>query len=213
MNFILRRNQRSLSPPLSIYSDGSEAQKGKVTCPRSWNYQRGLRVKALTSCMGFFPLVHLHSATPTEESSVTQASSDCFHFFLSFHIYLLFFFFFNFLVPPLACRILVPRQGIEPTPLAVRVRCPNHWTARGFPLIIFRNWRQLLLISFFQCFYFLDFYSNINIRIGEWYVTTLAPRTGSAYMTVQMRFCFLLCSIACFLILNQTKKMMTIPQI
>ena len=28
---------------------------------------------------------------------------------------------------------LVPRQGIEPGPLAVKVWNPNHWTAREFP--------------------------------------------------------------------------------
>ena len=30
-----------------------------------------------------------------------------------------------------ACRILVPQPGIEPTPLAVRVQSPNHWTTRN----------------------------------------------------------------------------------
>ena len=32
------------------------------------------------------------------------------------------------------CGILVPRPGIEPGPLAVRVLSPNHWAAREFPL-------------------------------------------------------------------------------
>ena len=30
--------------------------------------------------------------------------------------------------------ILVYRPGIEPVPLAVKARSPNHWTAREFPI-------------------------------------------------------------------------------
>ena len=33
----------------------------------------------------------------------------------------------------MACRILVPRPGIEPGPLAVDAWSPNHWVAREFP--------------------------------------------------------------------------------
>ena len=33
----------------------------------------------------------------------------------------------------MACGILVPQPGIEPRPLAVKVKSPNHWTAREFP--------------------------------------------------------------------------------
>ena len=33
-----------------------------------------------------------------------------------------------------ACRILVPQLGIEPGPLAVEARNPNHWTTKEFPL-------------------------------------------------------------------------------
>ena len=32
-----------------------------------------------------------------------------------------------------ACRILVPRPGIETVPPAVEVWSPNHWTTREFP--------------------------------------------------------------------------------
>ena len=32
-----------------------------------------------------------------------------------------------------ACGILAPQPGIEPGPLAVRARSPNHWTTREFP--------------------------------------------------------------------------------
>ena len=35
-----------------------------------------------------------------------------------------------------ACGILVSRPGIEPGPSAVKVQHPNHWTTRGFPLIM-----------------------------------------------------------------------------
>ena len=35
------------------------------------------------------------------------------------------------------CGILVPQPGIEPMPLVVRARSPNHWTAREFPRIYF----------------------------------------------------------------------------
>ena len=37
----------------------------------------------------------------------------------------------------MACRILVPRPGIEPVPHAVEARSPNHWTAREVPIYTF----------------------------------------------------------------------------
>ena len=44
-----------------------------------------------------------------------------------------------------ACGILVSRPGIEPGPLAVKARSPNHWTARKFPIFSFlRNLRTVL---------------------------------------------------------------------
>ena len=45
-------------------------------------------------------------------------------------------FFFFFLFGLAACGILVPRPGIEPVLLAVKVRSPNHWTARELPLVL-----------------------------------------------------------------------------
>ena len=33
----------------------------------------------------------------------------------------------------IACKILVPKPGIEPEPTAVKVLSTNHWTAREFP--------------------------------------------------------------------------------
>ena len=32
------------------------------------------------------------------------------------------------------CRLLVPQPGIEPRPLTVKARSPNHWTTRGIPI-------------------------------------------------------------------------------
>ena len=32
-------------------------------------------------------------------------------------------------------KILAPRPGIEPTPSAVKVQSPNHWTAREVPKV------------------------------------------------------------------------------
>ena len=49
---------------------------------------------------------------------------DSLFFFNDTNIY--FFFFWGHA----ACRILVPRPGIEPMPLAVKAQSPNHWTAR-----------------------------------------------------------------------------------
>ena len=52
------------------------------------------------------------------------------------HLYYFFFFFFFFLIfwPCLAaCRILLPRPGMEPTPPAVEGRSLNHWTTREVP--------------------------------------------------------------------------------
>ena len=45
----------------------------------------------------------------------------------------LFFFFLSFFGHA-ACRILVPKLGIEPMPLALEAQCPNHWTTRELPM-------------------------------------------------------------------------------
>ena len=47
-----------------------------------------------------------------------------------------FFCLFVFWSVPVACGVLVPRQGIEPISWAVRVRSPNHWMAREFPRVV-----------------------------------------------------------------------------
>ena len=49
------------------------------------------------------------------------------------------FYLFIFLPHCVACEILVPRPGIEPGPSAVRVQSLNHWTARKFPTVAFRQ--------------------------------------------------------------------------
>ena len=46
---------------------------------------------------------------------------------------LMFLFLFFFLPHCTACRILVPRPGIEPVPSAVEAWSLNHWTTREVP--------------------------------------------------------------------------------
>ena len=58
--------------------------------------------------------------------------------------------FFFFGLCPATSRILVPWPGIESVPLAVKVRSPNHWTARELPPcfffpFIFISWRLITL--------------------------------------------------------------------
>ena len=50
---------------------------------------------------------------------------------LNSQLYLFFFFFFG--CTHTVCRILVPQQGMEPGPFAVRRQSPNHRTSREFP--------------------------------------------------------------------------------
>ena len=38
----------------------------------------------------------------------------------------------------LACRILVPQPGIEPGHSAVKLWTPKHWTAKEFPISLFK---------------------------------------------------------------------------
>ena len=54
-------------------------------------------------------------------------------------IYYLLFCLFCFAFWPYleACKILLPRPGIEPLPLAVEAQNPNHWTSREFPYLCF----------------------------------------------------------------------------
>ena len=49
----------------------------------------------------------------------------------------LFFNVYLFWLCHVACRTLVPRPEIEPTPHAVEARSPNHWTTREVPEFIF----------------------------------------------------------------------------
>ena len=45
---------------------------------------------------------------------------------------MLYFYLFIFLATCASRGISVPRQGIKPWPLAVKVQSPNHWIAREF---------------------------------------------------------------------------------
>ena len=57
----------------------------------------------------------------------------------------------------MACGILVPRPGIEPSPPALEAQSVNHWTAREVPIFHFltllyednREWEGLLF-EFFE---------------------------------------------------------------
>ena len=53
-----------------------------------------------------------------------------------------------------ACGILVPNQGLNPGPGAVRVRSPNHWTIGEFshPFYCVK-----LQVIHFSCFTVIDF--------------------------------------------------------
>ena len=59
----------------------------------------------------------------------------------------------------MACGILVPQPGIEPTPLAVEAWSLNHWTAREVP---FLNWGGFLA-DFRRFLYIL----SILYQIGD----------------------------------------------
>ena len=56
-------------------------------------------------------------------------------------------FFFFFWPRHAACRILVPQQGIDLRPRALEAWCPNHWTARKFPLKALLIYRFPLHVS------------------------------------------------------------------
>ena len=63
---------------------------------------------------------------------------------LNSQLYLFFFFFFG--CTHTVCRILVPQQGMEPGPFAVRRQSPNHRTSREFPCSCFLM-PELLVVS------------------------------------------------------------------
>ena len=67
--------------------------------------------------MGCGPKCHKHFGIPQTLTLVgfTRGEFLCFVFFLPCHM---------------ASGILVPRPGIEPRPLAVKLWSPNHWTGR-----------------------------------------------------------------------------------
>ena len=48
------------------------------------------------------------------------------------------------------CRILVPRPGIEPEPLAMTVQGPNPWTTREFPRTSF--FLDRVILSRYYCY-------------------------------------------------------------
>ena len=76
------------------------------------------------------------AGTSTSLGSVAASSFACLISFASVGCVVLFCF------VGLCCmayEILVPRPGIEPRLLAVRVLSPNHWTTREFPPLCFHD--------------------------------------------------------------------------
>ena len=51
--------------------------------------------------------------------------------------------FFFFWLHHTACRVLVPRPGIEPMPRAVEVQSRNHWTAREVPRFLIKWFTEI----------------------------------------------------------------------
>ena len=62
----------------------------------------------------------------------------------------------NFWPPHTACRILVPQQGIEPTPLSVEAQSLNHGIAREVP---------------FHILFYLNLYNSV--RCVRWLLLSL----------------------------------------
>ena len=71
--------------------------------------------------------------------------------FINTHLQFFFLIFLFFLPGHVACTILVPSAGIEPSPLAVEVQSPNHWTTRKFSIFTV----MLLLFFFLHLFFSL----------------------------------------------------------
>ena len=88
------------------------------------------------------------------QSRYMYSSTSCFSFFFFF------IFIFSFWPCLMACGILVPRPGIEPGPLAVKVWSPNHWTTREFLQVAFHliTWLSFYIMLFVcPCLYILIF--------------------------------------------------------
>ena len=47
----------------------------------------------------------------------------------------------------LACRILVPRPGIESVPPALKARSLNYWATRKVPRFIFKLFKYMCLLG------------------------------------------------------------------
>ena len=70
-----------------------------------------------------------------------------------------------------ACRILVPRPGIEPVPPAVEAHNLNHWNAREVPIRTFAKGSKALAES-------------CNQKVRKWFINHYAKRRGD------LRACF-----------------------
>ena len=80
-----------------------------------------------------------------------------------------FFVLFCFQPRSAACRILVPRPGIELRPSAVKAQSPNHWTTREFPIVGLLNsvhTLQNLVVSVLSNFFFWEkYFTNKGILL------------------------------------------------
>ena len=58
---------------------------------------------------------------------------------------------FSFWPHHMAYGILVLESGVEPRPLTMRAQSSNHWTARGFPKLIFYSTVPVILLALPHC--------------------------------------------------------------
>ena len=126
--------------------------------------------------------------------------------------------FFFFLSLSLACRI--PRSGIEPGPLAVKVWCPNYYTARKFLESRFLNLTPKLLnqklwgwspgICLVMCS-LCDSYACSCLRSTAWRVHCSKKRPWGKVMRYVVHSCtqipFILASVTCLLIFKVLQVM------
>ena len=103
---------------------------------------------------GFFPTADNKFILPS--LIFGRRVSTILHSFLFFSLP---FPFLSFFVPHrAACGILAPQPGIEPTPLAVKARSPNHWTAREFPPLPFLYEKKITVIFSVFAFFCIECY-------------------------------------------------------
>ena len=71
------------------------------------------------------------------------------------------------------CEILVPRPGIEPMLSAVKVQCPNPWTAREFPQCVVLTGLYIEKVKSYKGHYWGQGHLKINITLDDSFVSAL----------------------------------------